>query len=178
MTEYWLCDAGTTLREQVDKRWPRRDKASDGWIGDTSHQATPSDHNPDPDTGVVRAIDIDRDLSKTDPKAMERMVGQLRRYCRDRQDNDRVSYIIFDGLIASNTYGWVWRPYSGTNPHDHHCHISFLPRGDHRGAGFTLPVFTSAKRSRLRRLIQRLADRREALARRIGKTRKRLAGLR
>ena len=177
MSEPWLCDAGTTLREQVDKRWPRRDKASDGWVADDNHTSA-SDHFPDPDTGVVRAIDLDRDLSKTDGKAMERMVGQLRRYCRDRQDADRVSYIIFDGLIASNTYGWVWRPYSGENPHDKHCHISFLPRGDHRGAGFALPVFTSAQRSRLRRLIGRLADRREALARRIGKTRKRLAGLR
>lgn len=177
MAEPWLCDAGDTFRDQVNRRWPNRDTASDGWIGDTSHQATPSDHNPDPDTGVVRAIDIDRDLDKKDRDAMEHLVGQLRRYCRNRQDHDRVAYIIFDGLIASNTYGWGWRPYSGSNPHDHHAHISYTVRGDHRGGKFDLPIFTAPQRSRLRRLIQRLGHRREKLARRIGRTRKRLAGL-
>lgn len=177
MTDPWLCDAGTTFRDQVNKCWPKRDKASDGWIGDTSHQATPSDHNPDPDTGVVRAIDIDRNLSKADPGAMDRLTGQLRRYCRDGKDHGRVSYIIFDRLIASATYGWVWRPYTGTNPHDHHAHISYLPRGDDRGGRFELPIFTRDRRRRLARLLDRLGNQRERLDRRIARTRTRLRGL-
>ncbi len=132
MTEPWLCQAGDTLRGQVNKRWPKRDKASDGWIGDASHQASPSDHNPcwsctGDRYGVVRAIDLDRDLDPADRTAMERLASQLRRYAQDREDNDRLAYIIFDGAIASETYGWRWRPYSGTNPHDHHMHVSFHP---------------------------------------------------
>jgi len=178
MTEYWLCDAGTTLRSQIDNRWPHRDKASDGWIGDTSHQATPSDHNPDPDTGVVRAIDVDRDLASGDRAAMERLVGQLRRYCRDGKDNGRVSYVIFDGAIASKTYGWVWKPYNGTNPHDHHAHISYLEGGDHRGGPFALGVFTEVRRRQLGNLIDRLADRVDLLQRRRAKARRRLESLR
>jgi len=177
MPEPWLCEAGDTLRGQVNKRWPARDKASDGWIGDTSHQARPSDHNPcwgclGDSEAVVRAVDLDRDLDPKDRTAMERLVGQLRRMARDRQDGDRLSYIIFDGAIASDTGGWVWRPYYGTNPHDHHCHVSFKPRGDHRGAPFTLPIFTAAKRRRLRRLEARLTDRIDALRRRRAKARR------
>jgi hypothetical protein len=49
-----------TLRHQVDQLAPNRDKDSDGWIGDTSHQARKSEHNPDAN-GVVRALDITND---------------------------------------------------------------------------------------------------------------------
>ena len=176
--QWWLSDSATTFRDQVNDRWPKRDHASDGSIGDTSHQATVSDHNPDwTNGGVVRAIDLDTNLDKNDREAMHRLIGQLRVYCRDRKDNDRVSYIIFDGLIASRTYGWVWRPYAGVDPHTGHSHLSFTERGDHRAMPFALPIFTAPKRSRLRRLVQRLTDRREQLNRRIGRTRTRLAGL-
>jgi len=178
MADPWLCDAGVTLRNQINKRWPNRDTASDGWIGDTSHQATPSDHNPDPDTGVVRAIDVDRDLAKKDATAMERLTGQLRRYCKDRKDHGRVSYVIFDGAIASRTYGWAWRPYNGTNPHDHHCHVSFTEGGDHRGGKFVLPIFTAPQRRQLVHLLERLADRRDAIQRRRAKARRQLENLR
>jgi hypothetical protein len=59
----WLSKAAKQLRDQVDTWYPDRDTASDGWVGDSRHATTKSDHNPDTD-GCVRAIDIDIDLAK------------------------------------------------------------------------------------------------------------------
>ncbi len=42
-----LSKAAIQLREQIDDSFPDRDRASDGWIGDTRHAARKSDHNPD-----------------------------------------------------------------------------------------------------------------------------------
>jgi hypothetical protein len=121
---------------------------------------------------VVRAIDVDADLTRTGD-TMDTFVAQLRRYCRDRKDNDRTWYIIFDGVIASKTYGWRWRPYTGPSPHTAHAHISFTTRGDHRGAGYDLPIFDT-RRTRLRTLIDRLSTRIDRLARKRARARNRL----
>ena len=134
-----LCKAGQQLRLQVDDSYPDRDRTSDGWIGDTRHQARPSDHNPD-EQGIVRAIDIDRDLSgKAKPDLMPDLADQLR-LCAKSGDK-RISYIIFNGRISSSKKAWAWRPYSGTNnPHNHHCHISFTKAGDTDGSFFNIPM--------------------------------------
>ena len=55
--------AGVTLRDQVNRRWPKRDKRSDGWIGDAAHSQRASFHNPDK-RGLVFAIDIDENFGK------------------------------------------------------------------------------------------------------------------
>lgn len=57
---YYLAPSLAVLRAEINARWPGRDKASDGWIGDTAHQSTRSDHNPN-SRGSVNAIDIDED---------------------------------------------------------------------------------------------------------------------
>ena len=133
-----LCKAGQQLRLQVDDNYPDRDRTSDGWIGDTRHQARPSDHNPDAE-GIVRAIDIDRDLSgKAKPDLMPDLADQLR-LCAKRGDK-RISYIIFDGRIASSKKAWAWRTYTGINKHNHHCHISFTKKGDADGSFFNVPM--------------------------------------
>jgi len=133
-----LCKAGQQLREQFDDCYPDRDRTSDGWIGDTRHQARPSDHNPDAE-GIVRAIDIDRDLSgKAKPDRMPDLADQLR-LCAKRGDK-RISYIIFDGRIASSKKAWAWRTYTGINKHNHHCHISFTKKGDADGSFFNVPM--------------------------------------
>jgi hypothetical protein len=59
-----LCKAGQQLRLQFDDTYEDRDRRSDGWIGDLRHTSRPSDHNPDPKTGVVRAIDVDKDVHR------------------------------------------------------------------------------------------------------------------
>ena len=133
-----LCKAGQQLRLQVDDSYSDRDRTSDGWIGDTRHQARPSDHNPDAE-GIVRAIDIDRDLSgKAKPDLMPDLADQLR-LCAKRGDK-RISYIIFDGRIASSKKAWAWRTYTGINKHNHHCHISFTKKGDADGSFFNVPM--------------------------------------
>jgi hypothetical protein len=133
-----LCKAGQQLRLQVDDTYPDRDRTSDGWIGDTRHQARPSDHNPDAE-GIVRAIDIDRDLfGYHKPDLMPDLADQLR-LCAKRGDT-RISYIIFDGRIASSKKAWAWRPYTGSNKHNHHCHISFTKKGDADGSFFNVPM--------------------------------------
>jgi hypothetical protein len=87
---YRLCKAGQQLRLQVDDSYPDRDKSSDGWIGDTSHKARRSDHNPDA-KGIVRAIDIDRDLSgKAKPDLMPYLADQIR-VCAKRDKSKRIS---------------------------------------------------------------------------------------
>ena len=125
-----LCKAGQQLREQIDDAFPSRSRASDGWVADARHvKAGTSDHIPDPDSGIVRAIDITRNLSGAkEPDLMPYLADQIRLAARG--GDKRVSYIIFSGRIASSRLGWRWRKYSGVNPHDKHCHISFNKKGD------------------------------------------------
>ncbi len=78
--KWQLCAAGLTLRDQVNRAFPDRDRRSDGAVGDTSHAARRSDHNPDA-KGWVRAIDIDANLSD-DPKASYVLANQLRLLAR------------------------------------------------------------------------------------------------
>jgi len=134
-----LCKAGQQLREQFDDTFADRDRRSDGWIGDLRHSARPSDHNPDPATGVVRAIDVDRDVHKSGkPDLMPDIADQLR--LAAKAGEKRIAYIIFDGRIASSRMGWRWRKYSGSNPHNKHCHISFTKQGDTDGSFFNIPL--------------------------------------
>ncbi len=106
-----LSKAAIQLREQFDDAYPDRDRASDGWIGDTRHGARKSDHNPD-EQGWVRAIDIDRDLSgKAKPDLMPDLVDQIRAACKKGSEK-RIAYIIFNGSICSPILRWKWRKLS------------------------------------------------------------------
>ena len=132
-----LCKAGQQLRLQIDDSYLSRDKSSDGWLGDHRHSTRASDHNPDKQ-GIVRAIDIDRDLSgKAKPDLMPDLADQIRLCAKS---DKRISYIIFNGKIASPRMGWRWRKYSGINPHTKHCHISFTKKGDADGSFFNIPM--------------------------------------
>lgn len=134
-----LSKAAAQLRLQVDDCFADRDRTSDGWIGDTRHAHRVSDHNPDAD-GWVRAIDLDRDLFKgSKPDVMPDLADQLRAACKSKSEK-RISYIIFDGRIASPILGWRWRKYTGANKHNHHCHISFKKEADNDGSFFQIPM--------------------------------------
>ena len=134
-----LCKAGQQLREQFDDSFPDRDRASDGWVGDKKHQSRPtSDHNPD-ETGMVRAIDVDRDVSgSAKPDLMPDIANQIR--LAAKAGDKRIAYVIFEGRIASSRMGWRWRKYKGSNPHNKHCHISFTTKGDTDSSFFNIPM--------------------------------------
>lgn len=107
------------LRDQVNEKWPGRDKSSDGTIGDSAHAATKSDHNPN-SAGVVTALDITHDPSHglDARKLAEALVAS-----RDT----RIKYIISNAqIISSKVSPWVWRPYTGSNAHRAHVHISCM----------------------------------------------------
>ena len=138
-----LSKAAAQLREQFDDTYPDRDRRSDGWIGDLRHASRPSDHNPDPKSGVVRAIDTDADIHKTGkPDLMPDIADQLRLAAKT---DKRIAYIIFNGRIASPRLGWRWRKYKGSNPHNHHCHVSFTHKGDEDGSFFQIPLLGATK---------------------------------
>ena len=134
-----LSKAAIQLREQLDDAFPDRDRASDGWIGDTRHAARKSDHNPDGE-GWVRAIDLDADLFKGGkPAIMSDLADSIRRACKSKTEK-RISYIIFDGKIASSILNYKWRVYKGANKHTKHCHVSFKKTADNDGSFFQIPM--------------------------------------
>lgn len=106
------------LRDQINAAYPHRNKASDGTIGDAAHAASASDHNPD-GGGVVRALDIthDPDHGCDIDLITDELVAS-----RD----PRISYLIANSLITGPSYGWVWDPYDGTDPHTNHFHLSVV----------------------------------------------------
>ena len=98
----WHASASVTqLLKEVNKLWPKRDKTSDGIKGDVAHSKRLSDHNPDPKTGVVRAVDIDKDLS-ADKNASWKLADQLRQIAA--AGDGRIKYIIHMGQITSGTF--------------------------------------------------------------------------
>jgi len=136
-----LCRAGVQLREQIDDDYPDRDRKSDGWIADSRHLAKgTSDHIPI--DGIVRAIDIDSDLSAHKEEAYA-LVEKIRK-CAKRGDK-RIKYIIYDGKIMSPILGWKRRKYRGPNPHKSHFHISFTTLGDKDGSFFNLEGDTNER---------------------------------
>ncbi|MBO4204812.1 peptidoglycan-binding domain-containing protein [Micromonospora echinofusca] len=100
------------LRDEIDRRWPHRDRTSDGWIGDAAHQARPSDHNPDPDDRSVNALDVDVD--GIDPLLVVRRAIA----------HPSTRYVIFDRTIWSRSRGFAPARYTGSNPHEKHLHVS------------------------------------------------------
>lgn len=110
-----------TLRAQVNDKYKGRSKQSDGSVGDTSHGARKSDHNPD-SRGIVHAIDITHDPKNgfDSYKFADHLLAT---------QDPRISYIISNRRIGSGPSGQspgVWRKYTGANPHDHHVHISII----------------------------------------------------
>lgn len=143
-----LVPAGVQLRKEIDARWPKRDRRSDGWIGDSAHQARKSDHNPD-SRGWVHALDIDADLIPGGRKAAQELANQLIAYARSgKPGSERIKYVVFNDQIASGTYKntyWTWR--GKGYGHLSHIHVSFTKAAERPIKGrrrFPLPILRKA----------------------------------
>lgn len=118
---YRIAKSLATLRDQINEASPNRSKASDGWIGDAAHSSRTSDHNPDK-TGIVRALDVTHDPAHG-------VDGDKLAAALIATKDPRIKYIIWNRRIISGRSGpsaWVWRPYSGANPHTKHLHLSVV----------------------------------------------------
>lgn len=136
MADWFLAPSLDQLRREINAKWPYRDKSSDGTVGDTSHAARKSSHNPlwsapGKWSGVVRGLDIDSNgkPGKRTPivdAVLEAAIG-----------DHRVWYVIWNRQIWSRTTNWKPKPYTGSNPHDHHVHVSLIE--EERAWGDTSP---------------------------------------
>jgi hypothetical protein len=115
-----LAGALVTLKDAVNAHWPRRDHASDGFIGDDRHVAegSGSDHNPWLNH-TVRAGDFDKDGIDADWFAEQlRLLGAA--------GDPRLAgggYVIWNGRITKPDFsGWV--DYHGDDDHSGHVHVS------------------------------------------------------
>lgn len=117
--------AAIAVLRQATALWPKRKKASDGLLPSSAHlkQNPSSDHN----TGL--AVDLTHD-PKNGVDCAE-LFEKLK-------EDPRVKYLIFNKKIWSrDKHKSGNRPYSGSNPHTKHLHISIEPDM----AGDTSPWF-------------------------------------
>lgn len=108
------------LFAEVNLRWPKRDKSSDGSVGDLAHAARSSEHNPDHDSdpmplGAVSAIDITKDSAAMIEAVRKALIADPRTW-----------YVIHNGYIWSRTHNFAKQKYNGANPHVHHLHVSLM----------------------------------------------------
>lgn len=117
-----LAPALVVLRAEIDKKWPNRDRSTDGWIGDTSHAASGlpenggSDHNPNR-RGVVDAIDIDVDGINCPTVVAAAIRHPSTHYVIWNRHIWSKDYLDSNGLPRQ-------RNYSGADPHTNHIHVS------------------------------------------------------
>lgn len=145
MSAWTLIPCLVALREEFNRVSPNRDRGADGSIGDSAH-ASSSDHTPDEDSDVLRDHDSDRaneihalDIDSSGPWPGERkgvieggwfdrtilaLVAREKAEYESPTIRGRLQYVIWDGRIASRSWGWTWRDYSGPDPHINHAHFS------------------------------------------------------
>ncbi len=146
--EYQLCSAAYILLDQIDKRWPDRDKEFDNDSSDQESAEIAEDHRILED-GSVYALDID---SRIGPKGKMRdglvadeLAAQLVDYVRKgTPGSERIKSISYKNRVASGEYKdrfWVWRNTSCMCTQ--HIHITFKKLGYEDTRKFQLPIFNT-----------------------------------
>lgn len=94
--------------------WPDRNTASDGIIGDEHHSPSSGHRDPDMD-GYAEAFDLTHDPAHgVDCNVLSLWL----------MSDQRVKYIIWNWRIWNPNVSPSWRPYTGTNGHTKHMHVS------------------------------------------------------
>jgi hypothetical protein len=113
--------AAKALLDQATLLWPNRSKASDGIVPSAAHTAA----NPTSDheigvAGYNHAVDLTHDPKNGCDCAV---IAENLRLSKD----PRVKYVIHAGRIFSaSVQPFVWRAYTGSNPHASHMHVSII----------------------------------------------------
>ena len=130
--------AAIAVLRQATKIAPSRTKASDGLLPSKAHQA----QNPNSDHNTGLAVDLTHDPA--------RGIDCVEIFEQLKSDK-RVKYLIFKGVIWSPIRGD--KPYSGSNPHNKHLHISIKDNcGNDDSPWFPWldkPVYKTADQARL-----------------------------
>lgn len=135
MAVVWVVTLGMQhLRDGFNRRFVRRDKTSDGSIGDLAHQnEAASGHNPDI-TGAaeykdgdslneVRAIDVDNNLN--DPEVtFEQVIQHMVMLGRNGDLEKVIRYMIYNRRIWRASNNWATETYTGASQHTEHGHFS------------------------------------------------------
>jgi len=137
---WFLTQSLVSLRNAFNARFPKRDKTTDGTIGNQAHAATVSSHNPDK-TGnsevkdgdqfdEVRAIDVDADLGEAGVTMLMVIAAML----ADKATLKRLKYIIHNRTIWTANNGWLPQRYTGPSPHTEHAHFNGIFTDDANSA--------------------------------------------
>ena len=138
MSDWILVPCLVTLRAEFDAVAPKRARGSDGSIGDSNHTSA-SDHTPDEDSDILRDHDADDknevhalDIDSSGPWPTSGWFNDnvLSLVAREKAEYEsatavgRLKYVIWARRIASRSWGWTWRSYTGADPHENHAHFS------------------------------------------------------
>lgn len=118
------------LFDEINERYPDRTRGNgDGTIGDTSHiaQGSASDHNPqllDDGRWYVMALDVQHSVGFDSWAFADFLADRMAKGIEQR-----IQYIVSNRRICNwdPYYGaprGIWRPYTGSDPHTGHIHIS------------------------------------------------------
>lgn len=108
MARKYLSRSLDNLFNEIDSRWPKRDRRTDGWYA-TDRESV--GHNPG-HRGLVHAIDVDDDG-----------IDEVWIIRNIYKGGDVLRYIIWNRHIYHRRDGWKARPYTGKSPHTDHMHI-------------------------------------------------------
>jgi hypothetical protein len=132
MVAWRVAPALDELLTQLNAGATARSKESDGSIGDAAHASRDSDHNPWYYYDGMHWVTA-RDFTHDPANGLDgaRLVSSLV-HVKDH----RIKYVIHNHLIYNSRPvvrggrvqpAWAALPYLGTNPHEHHVHVSVLP---------------------------------------------------